>query len=94
MNQSQRSLLLAAALVVLAVFAAGLSKIADLDFWWHLKTGQLIVQQHEIPRQDVYSYTAAGREYVDHEWLFQVAQYLVFDAFGPIGFVMKFATDD
>ena len=85
MSRARQTTLAAAAIVVVAVFAAGLCKIADLDFWWHLKTGELIVQEGEIPRQDVYSYTAAGREYVDHEWLFQVSQYVVFDAFGPSG---------
>ena len=72
-------------MIIAAVFAAGLCKIADLDFWWHLKTGQLILSQHQIPREDVYSYTAKGREYVDHEWLFQISQYWTFHHFGPAG---------
>ncbi len=72
-----RNLILAAGISA-AVLAAGLTKIADLDFWWHLKTGQLIVASHSIPRTDVYSITAFGREYVDHEWLFQVIQYVTY----------------
>jgi hypothetical protein len=71
--------------VVAAVFIAGFCKIADLDFWWHAKTGELIVTTRDIPRQDVFSFTAAGREYVDHEWLFQVAAYATLSAFGPAG---------
>lgn len=68
-----------------AAFAAGLCRIADLDFWWHLKTGELIAASGEIPRQDVFSFTARGREYIDHEWLFQLSQAVLFDAFGPAG---------
>jgi hypothetical protein len=82
-----RKLLLAAAIAA-AVLAAGLTKIADLDFWWHLKTGQLIVASRSIPRTDVYSYTAFGHEYIDHEWLFQVSQYATWAAFGPAGIAL------
>ncbi|HEX9164225.1 MAG TPA: hypothetical protein VF980_21160 [Thermoanaerobaculia bacterium] len=74
-----------AAVISAAVLAAGLTKIADLDFWWQLKTGQLIAATHSVPRTDVFSYTAFGREYVDHEWLFQLIQYATYAAAGPAG---------
>lgn len=84
-SHATRSFVLGAVAVVAAVFAAGMSKIADLDFWWHLRTGQLIASQRAIPRTDVLSFTAAGREYIDHEWLFQLSQYATFSALGPAG---------
>ena len=65
--------------------AAGLCRIADLDFWWHLETGEQIVRTGSIPREDIFSYTARGREYIDHEWLFQISQYAIYRAFGPAG---------
>jgi hypothetical protein len=74
-----------ALVIVAAVCAAGVFRIADLDFWWHAKAGELIVQNGHIPRQDVFSYTAAGREYVDHEWLFQVLSFAAISTFGPAG---------
>jgi hypothetical protein len=79
------ALIAVAAAAVIAAFAAGVCRIADLDFWWHLKTGELIAKSGEIPRQDVYSYTAQGHEYIDHEWLFQISQFWIFEAFGPAG---------
>lgn len=72
-----------APLILVAVLAAGITKIADLDFWWHLKAGQLIAANHSVPRTDVFSYTAFGREYVDHEWLFQITQYAAWRVGGP-----------
>lgn len=33
----------------------------------------------------MFSYTAAGRPYVDHEWLFQLGQYAMFSTFGAAG---------
>ena len=75
-------------LVGLFVLIACLFKIADLDFWWHLKTGQIIFEQKAFQHTEIYSYTAYGREYVDHEWLFQVVQYLLFHAAGPTGVIL------
>ena len=86
---SRRALLLVAAAAFAAAFAAGLCKIADLDFWWHLETGEQIVRTGSIPREDLFSYTAPGREYIDHEWLFQLLQYAIFVLAGPAGIAIS-----
>jgi hypothetical protein len=77
-----------AIVITLGVLAGGLTKIADLDFWWHLKAGELIVNTHSIPAKDVFSDTAFGREYVDHEWLFQAIEYVTYSAGGPMGIAL------
>jgi hypothetical protein len=41
------------------------------------------VQERTVPRHDVFSFTALGREYIDHEWLFQVLQYGTYSVGGP-----------
>ncbi len=71
--------------ITAAAFAAGFSKIADLDFWWHLQTGKVIASTHEIPKQEIFSYTARGNEYIDHEWLFQLLIIFLYSKFGPAG---------
>jgi hypothetical protein len=43
--------------------------IADPDFWWHLRTGQLIEQTKEIPHVDPFSFSASGKQWIAHEWL-------------------------
>ena len=72
--------------VVVAAFAAaaaaGLCRIADLDFWWHLEIGEQIAATGQIPHVDTLSYTARGREYIDHEWLFQLLQHALYAAGG------------
>lgn len=80
--------LAACSIILLAVLFACITKIADLDFWWHLKAGQLIATTHSIPRTDVFSYTAFGHEYIDHEWLFQLIAYGVWAAGGPLGIAL------
>jgi hypothetical protein len=37
-----------------------LAKISDPDFFWHLKTGELIWQQRSLPAEDPFSYTSQG----------------------------------
>ncbi len=76
------------AVIAVAVFLSAFFKIADLDFWWHLKTGQIIVQEKEFQHTEIYSYTAPGRPYIDHEWLFQVIQYLCYSVAGPLGVIL------
>lgn len=74
--------------VILVIFAACIFKIADLDFWWHLKTGQVTLEQKQFQRTEIYSFTAAGREYIDHEWLFQVVMFWIYSKFGPAGAIV------
>jgi hypothetical protein len=45
------------------------------DLWWHLATGRYIVQHGYIPRVDVFSWTAYGKPWINHEWLFQLVLY-------------------
>ena len=40
----------------------------DPDFWWHLRTGELIVTSG-LPSTDPFSWTAGGTAWVMHEWL-------------------------
>lgn len=41
----------------------------DPDLWWHLRTGQWMVENHQIPRADPFSFTRNGRPWVSQEWL-------------------------
>jgi tetratricopeptide (TPR) repeat protein len=55
------------ALIVLALgyaFLAGLHTVSDLDLGWQLATGRYLVEQHHIPRVELFSYTARGSEWI------------------------------
>jgi hypothetical protein len=47
----------------------------DPDLWWHLRTGQLIVETGHVPHSDPFSFTRAGHAWVSHEWLSEVVFY-------------------
>lgn len=51
--------------------------IADPDIWWHLRNAQLQLASHTLFTHDVYSSTAAGTPWIDHEWLSEMPFYIV-----------------
>ena len=65
-------------ILILGLFLMTLRPIADPDFWWHLRTGQLIVQTHTIPHFDPFSFTNNGKPWVAHEWLSEVFMYSLY----------------
>ncbi|MDA8219072.1 MAG: hypothetical protein M0Z94_15820 [Dehalococcoidales bacterium] len=64
-----------AGLGFLCLFAANFMAPTDPDYWWHLRTGQLIAETGAVPTHDVFSYTAFGRPWVTQEWLAELAMY-------------------
>jgi hypothetical protein len=60
------------------VFFLTLRPIVDPDFWWHLRTGQLIDQARKIPFVDPFSFTANAKQWITHEWL---SELFIFESF-------------
>jgi hypothetical protein len=57
----------------------------DPDYYWHLVTGEYILEQQALPSSDIFSYTQYGKPWVLHEWLFQVVLYTAYDWLGQFG---------
>ena len=51
----------------------------------HLKAGQWIVQNHEVPGKDAFTFTVNEHDYIDMEWLYQVGCYLLYQVAGYFG---------
>lgn len=62
----------ALALVALLGLAAGTYPIANTSIGWHVASGRWVLDHGAVPRSDPFTFTAEGRSWVDHEWLFQV----------------------
>ena len=79
--------------VVLGVllYAAFLSKGPwDSDYYWHVKTGELIANG-QFPRTDPFSFTWGGMPWTLHEWLSELLIYRLVDGIGYMGAVYVFA---
>lgn len=89
MIRSTRGLLVF--VVILLIFTLAAQPITDPDFWWHLRTGQYIVETRSIPYTDIFSAPRFGSEWVTHEWLSEVFIYTVFRTLGYGGLIAVFS---
>ena len=66
-------------LIVVPILAVGLTLTVgiwidfapwvDNDYWWHLATGEWILDNRRVPTTDSFSWTFDGEDWVAHEWL-------------------------
>lgn len=82
-NGLARVILLCLTLALALSFS--INKVEERDFGWLLKTGQIIYENHAVPRADAYSYIAAGNKYIDSHWLYQVLLYASYRLLGIAG---------
>ena len=61
---------------------------ADTDLWGHIKFGMDTWAQKALHRFDIYSYTAYGREWINHEWLSELVMYFVYHICGSPGLLI------
>lgn len=64
-------------LFVIALYAMAVRETLDPDMWWHLRTGEYILQRG-IPRHDIFSFTVPNNEWITHEWLSEVMMWGVY----------------
>src|SRR6185295_5343392 len=72
---------------MLVIFAAAARPIKDPDFYWHLKTGQYLLETRSIPSVDIFSSVKFGSEWVTHEWMSELFMYSVFKLSGYLGLI-------
>ena len=58
---------------------------ADTDLWGHIKFGEDLCASKTLHRFDIYSYTAYGNVWINHEWLSELLMYLAYNMFGTPG---------
>src|SRR5258708_6112587 len=93
---SRWSKLAALSLTLICLIGLFSTEITDTDFWWHLKTGQFIVEHRSLPIPDPFAYTTSLRSEdqvqhfnLKHEWLAQALLFMIYSlaGFPPIVFL-------
>lgn len=74
---------IAFATCLLTGIAFSFKNFREPDLWWMLKTGHWILANMQIPRQDMFSYTLAGTEWINVKWGFEVLVALLQKVGGP-----------
>ena len=57
----------------------------DPDIWWHLRNAAIQWHTHAWLHHDLYSFTAAGAPWINHEWLSEVPFYIGWRLAGTTG---------
>ena len=72
-----------------SVLAGPLSNrpLADPDIGWHIRTGELILATHSLPRTDPFSSTMHGQPWFAWEWLYDILLGILHRACGLNGVV-------
>jgi len=79
--------------IALAVMLLWVAKVAvdhkycvrDNDMWWHIKTGDWIVEHAAVPHNGLFSWTAANRPWVAYSWGYEVMLSRAYDWFQLMG---------
>jgi hypothetical protein len=79
-------------LLFIAILLMTIRPVADPDFWWHLRTGQWMVETHSIPHADPFSFTNVGKAWIAHEWLSELVIYGLYRLGGFPLLILTFAT--
>jgi hypothetical protein len=66
----------------LLLLLPGFSLLQDPDVFWHIRTGQWILDHVQFPTVDVFSYTANSNPWVPTEWLSEIVFALVYNLGG------------
>lgn len=85
LNRSDVKALAALAAALCLALPCCFEAVVGGDLWWHLAAGRLIVEGGGLPPGDVFSYTASGRPWLNHEWLAQVGLWGLWRGLGPEG---------
>ncbi len=81
-EHSRKTVIFFAAMLFGAVFILALFRIIDMDLFMHLRNGEDILRTRVIPQRDIYSFTAYGEPWVNHEWLFGVSSFIIYSIGG------------
>ena len=78
-------------ILALGLFTMAARAVTDPDVWWHLRTGQLILQNHSLFHTDPYSFTRFGQPWINHEWLSEALLFGWYRVAGFGGLIVVFA---
>jgi hypothetical protein len=93
-DDSSRQMPWSLVLIIAAIYSLlsgpflGWIKCNDTDVWWHLRTGEWILQDHAVPHVDSFSTFGMGKPWLEYSWLFDLIVWFLFQKLGMLGIVV------
>ncbi|MFN8710277.1 MAG: hypothetical protein ACK526_10940 [Planctomyces sp.] len=75
-------------LLFIVTFVMCCFPLRDLDFWWHLRTGELILERGMVPFKDCFTYMDSSQPWIDMHWGFQILIVFIHRTFGVNGVII------
>ena len=75
-------------LVFTGILIATSRTTADPDLWGHIRFGKDIWQTKTLPTHNLYSFTAPGHPWINHEWLSELIFYGIYNLLGDPGLLL------
>jgi hypothetical protein len=73
---------LTAVVLFILLFTMAVRIPTDTDTWWHLRSGEYILQEKSIPKTDPFSHTQQGEDWINHSWGSQIVMHGAYELFG------------
>jgi len=86
-EKTLRRLVIVVLLYCIPAFQA-MVPLIDPDIWWHLRTGQWIVEHAQVPATDSFSTYGMGKTWVAYSWLYEILVYALFTKLGLMGILV------
>ncbi|HEY6447825.1 MAG TPA: hypothetical protein VIY53_15295 [Acidobacteriaceae bacterium] len=78
-------LLLLSLLFVFTGSGSGASNLDDPDIWWHLRNASQLLHSGHFIRADSWTFTVAGKPWINFEWLADLPYYFAYQHWGDQG---------
>jgi hypothetical protein len=75
-------------LIGLCAFVLGMKQLREPDIWWQLLSGRWMIENGAITHKDVFSFTMAGRPWINVKWLYEIFIALIEKGLGPEGVLL------
>src|SRR4051794_30060819 len=86
-TSSWPAVIMLAGVLALPVLVA-VRPVTDWDIWWHLRTGQWILDNGQVTTTDPFSTYGADRPWIAYSWLFEVLIFGLYQWLGLAGVVV------
>lgn len=69
----------------LCAFVLGMKQLREPDVWWQLLSGRWMLEHGQVTRTDMFSYTMAGKPWINVKWLYEIFIAILEKLTGPEG---------
>ncbi len=76
--------------LIMSLSPVGKQMLTDADTGYHIRAGDYILDNHFVPKHDIFSYHSPPISWTAHEWLSEVVMALLHQAAGLTGVVLFF----